>query len=60
MSSSYKGLYIIRNTDNEITDIQVSSGPNEIPLPVKDYEERGVQPVISFLPEKDEYFKLNK
>ncbi|NTW53567.1 MAG: hypothetical protein HGB15_02130 [Chlorobaculum sp.] len=58
MSSNYKGLYVIRNTENEITDIQISAGAHEIPLPIKDYEERDIQPPISSLLEKDEYFNL--
>lgn len=57
MSTNYKGLYIIRNTSNEITDIQVMSGAIEFTLPIDDYEERGVMPPLSKLPEKDEYFK---
>jgi hypothetical protein len=52
-------MYVIRNAHNEITDIQVSCGANQIPLSIEDYEERGVQPPISDLPEKDEYFNEN-
>lgn len=57
MNTKYKGLYIIRKVGNEIIGIQVGFGAFDLPLTVEDYEKRCVQPPISELPEKDEYFK---
>lgn len=55
--TQYKGLFVVRDTNNEITDVQVVSCGGEIPLSVEDYIERGVLPELSKLPEKEDYFQ---
>jgi hypothetical protein len=53
MASSYTGICVYRHpTSGEVTDVQVrDTGGNELPLPIEDYIERGVEPPWQSLPD---------
>lgn len=61
MASSYKGLYIQRDSNGQIHNVQVADpNGNSIPLNPDIYLERDVKPPIDSLPDAEEYFKLQE
>lgn len=56
MASSYRGLYVQRNSNGVIDSVQVvDTGGNSIPLPPDVYVDRGVKPPIDELPDLEDY-----
>lgn len=56
MATSYTGIYSIKDSSGRITDVQVQdTGGNGLPLPIGEYERRGVQPPAESLPDQNSY-----
>lgn len=61
MASSYRGLYVERNSNGQIHNVQVADpSGNSIPLNPDVYLERDVNPPMESLPDAEGYFKLQE